>query len=54
MMHETKVRADWWPSSAMVEKDCASTDARVRVDTAAMQEWIARVIREELGTRLER
>jgi hypothetical protein len=30
-------------------KDCASTDARVRVDTAAMQEWITRVIREELG-----
>jgi Trypsin len=36
--------------------DCASTDARVRVDTTAMQEWIARVIREELGNpaRLER
>ena len=31
--------------------DCASTDARVRVDTAAMQEWIARVMREELGDR---
>jgi hypothetical protein len=31
--------------------DCASTDARVRVDTAAMQEWIAGVIREELGNR---
>jgi hypothetical protein len=30
-------------------RDCASTDARVRVDTAAMQEWIARVIREEIG-----
>ena len=29
--------------------DCASTDARVRVDTAAMQEWIARVIRDEFG-----
>jgi Trypsin len=28
--------------------DCASKDARVRVDTAAMQDWIARVIREEL------
>jgi hypothetical protein len=27
--------------------DCASKDARVRVDTAAVQEWIARVIREE-------
>jgi Trypsin len=26
--------------------DCASTDARVRVDTAAVQEWIVRVIRE--------
>jgi hypothetical protein len=32
-------------------KDCASTDARVRVDTAAMQEWIARVIREEVENR---
>jgi hypothetical protein len=31
-------------------RDCASTDARVRVDTAAMQEWIARVIREDLPT----
>lgn len=31
--------------------DCASTDARVRVDTAPMQEWIAHVIREELGNR---
>jgi hypothetical protein len=31
-------------------KDCASADARVRVDTAAMQEWIARVIREEVGS----
>jgi hypothetical protein len=31
--------------------DCASTDGRVRVDTVAMQEWIARVIREELGNR---
>jgi hypothetical protein len=29
--------------------DCASKDARVRVDTAAVQEWIARTIREELG-----
>ena len=28
--------------------DCASKDARVRVDTAAVHEWIARVIREEL------
>ena len=28
--------------------DCASKDARVRVDTAAVQEWIARVSREEL------
>jgi hypothetical protein len=31
--------------------DCASTDARVRVDTAAMQAWIARVMRDELGNR---
>ena len=31
--------------------DCASTDARVRVDTVAMQEWIAREIREALGGR---
>jgi hypothetical protein len=31
--------------------DCVSTDARVRVDTAAMQQWIARVIREEIGNR---
>ncbi len=31
--------------------DCANKDARVRVDTAAMHEWITRVIREELGTR---
>jgi hypothetical protein len=30
-------------------KDCASTDARVRVDTAAMQEWIARVIHDEVA-----
>jgi Trypsin len=29
--------------------DCANTDARVRVDTATVHEWIARVIREELG-----
>jgi hypothetical protein len=28
--------------------DCAK-DARVRIDTAAVQEWITRVIREELG-----
>jgi hypothetical protein len=27
--------------------DCANTDARVRVDTAAMQAWVTRVIREE-------
>jgi hypothetical protein len=31
--------------------DCASTDARVRVDTAAMQAWMACVIRAELGNR---
>ena len=31
--------------------DCASRDWRVRVDTAAMQRWIAKVIRDELGTR---
>ena len=31
--------------------DCADKDARVRVDTAGVQEWIARVIREELGDR---
>jgi secreted trypsin-like serine protease len=31
--------------------DCANKDARVRVDTAAVQDWIARVIREELGNR---
>jgi hypothetical protein len=31
--------------------DCANRDARVRVDTAAVQEWIARVMREELGDR---
>jgi hypothetical protein len=29
--------------------DCANKDARVRVDTAEVQDWIARVIREELG-----
>ena len=29
--------------------DCASADARVRVDTASVREWIARVIREEVG-----
>ena len=29
--------------------DCASRDMRVRVDTAAMQDWIARVVREEVG-----
>jgi hypothetical protein len=29
--------------------DCANKDARVRVDTAAMQNWIARVIRESSG-----
>jgi len=27
--------------------DCANTDARVRVDTAAMQTWVTRVIREQ-------
>jgi hypothetical protein len=31
--------------------DCASRDMRVRVDTAAMQDWIARVVREEAGGR---
>jgi secreted trypsin-like serine protease len=31
--------------------DCANKDARVRVDTAAMHEWITRVIREALGNR---
>jgi hypothetical protein len=31
--------------------DCANKDARVRVDTAEVQDWIARVIREELGDR---
>jgi hypothetical protein len=31
--------------------DCASKDARVRVDTAAVHDWIARVIREEVGNR---
>jgi hypothetical protein len=31
--------------------DCANKDARVRVDTAAVQEWIARVILEEFGNR---
>jgi hypothetical protein len=29
--------------------DCADKDARVRVDTAVMREWIASVMREELG-----
>jgi hypothetical protein len=28
--------------------DCASKDARVRVDTAAVHNWIARVVREEV------
>jgi hypothetical protein len=32
--------------------DCASTDARVRVDTAGVQEWIASVIRNELDDRV--
>ena len=32
-------------------RDCASTDARVRVDSAAVQEWITRVIREQFGDR---
>jgi len=32
-------------------KDCASVDARVRIDTIAMQAWIAGVIREEVESR---
>jgi hypothetical protein len=31
--------------------DCASIDARVRIDTAAVQGWIARVIRQEVSAR---
>jgi hypothetical protein len=29
--------------------DCANKDARVRLDTDAMQEWIARVMRDNAG-----
>jgi len=31
--------------------DCSSRDARVRVDTATVQEWIDRVIRQDVGGR---
>jgi trypsin len=34
--------------------DCANKDARVRVDTAAVHEWITREIREELENRARR
>ena len=29
--------------------DCANNDVRVRVDTDAMQDWIAGVMRDQLG-----